>query len=71
MLEYASPVWSPWQVYLLNFIEKVQHHAACYVYNDYHLESSVASYHQRLIIMLGLPETHQIKSIVCIASYAL
>ena len=42
-LEYASIVWSPWQVYLINSIEKVQRRAARYVYNDYRSDSSVTS----------------------------
>ena len=42
-LEYASIVWSPWQNYLTDAIEKVQRQAARYVYNDYQLDSSVTS----------------------------
>jgi len=42
-IEYASTAWSPWQTYLINTIKKVQHRAARYVHNDYHLESSVTT----------------------------
>ena len=42
-LEYASIVWSPWQNYLTDAIEKVQRQAARYVYNDYQLDSSVTT----------------------------
>ena len=34
-LEYASVVWSPWQSYLEDTLEKVQHQAARYVCNKY------------------------------------
>ena len=42
-LEYTSTVWSPWQRYLIDGIEKVQRHSARYVYNDYHVETSVSA----------------------------
>ena len=34
-LEYASVVWSPWQQFLVDNIEKVQRRSARYVLNDY------------------------------------
>ena len=42
-LEYASTVWSPWQNYLIDAIEKVQRRAAHYVHNDYRSDSSVTT----------------------------
>ena len=38
-LEYASVVWSPWQSYLEDTLEKVQCRAAQYVYNKYSIIS--------------------------------
>ena len=34
-LEHVSTVWSPWQTYIVDAIEKVQCRSACYIYNDY------------------------------------
>ena len=42
-LEYAATVWSPWQIYLTDAIEKIQRRAARYVHNDYRLDSSVTT----------------------------
>ena len=42
-LEYASVVWSPWQQFLVDNIEKVQHRSARYVLNDYQSDSSVTA----------------------------
>ena len=39
-LEYASTVWSPWQQGLTTMIEKVQRHAARFVFNDYSYNSN-------------------------------
>ena len=41
-LKYASAVWSPWQRYFVDSNEKVQHHSAHYIYNNYHSDSSVS-----------------------------
>jgi len=41
-LEYASVVWSPWQTYLEDTIEKVQRRAACYVCNKYDMVSIIS-----------------------------
>ena len=38
-LEYASVVWSPWQTYLEDTIEKVQRNAAQYVCNKHDMFS--------------------------------
>ena len=37
----ASTVWSPWQRYLVDDVEKVQRRSARYIYNDYRSDSSV------------------------------
>ena len=42
-LEYASVVWSPWQQFLVDNIEKVQRRSARYVLNDYRSDSSVTA----------------------------
>lgn len=42
-LEYASPIWSPHQVYLINAIESVQNHAARFIHSSYPYEISVSS----------------------------
>ena len=42
-LQYASTVWSPWQRYLVGAIKKVHGHSACYIYNNYHSDSSVST----------------------------
>ena len=42
-LEYACTVWSPWQGYLINTIEKVQRRAARYIHNNYCLNTSVSA----------------------------
>ena len=47
-LEYASTVWSPWQRYLVDATEKVQCHAARYIYNDYHSDSRVSTMIKKL-----------------------
>ena len=47
-LEYAAMVWSPWQSYLIQNIEKVQHHAARYVTNNYSPYISVSHLLQSL-----------------------
>ena len=41
-LEYAT-IWSPWQRYLVDGIEKVQCRSARYIYNNYHSDSSVST----------------------------
>jgi len=38
-LEHASVLWSPWQTYLKDAIEKVQRRAACYVCNKHSMVS--------------------------------
>jgi len=38
-LEYASVVWSPWQAYLEETVEKVQRRVACYVCNKHSVVS--------------------------------
>jgi len=38
-IEYASVVWSPWQTYLEDAVEKVQRRAARYVCNKYGMAS--------------------------------
>ena len=42
-LEYASVVWSLWQQFLVDNIEKVQRRSARYVLNDYRSDSSVTA----------------------------
>ena len=42
-LEYASVVWSPWQQFLVDNIEKVQFRSARYVLNNYRSDSSVTA----------------------------
>ena len=42
-LEYTSVVWSPWQQFLVDNIEKVQRRSARYVLNDYRSDSSVTA----------------------------
>ena len=42
-LEYASAVWSPWQQFLVDNIEKVRLRSAHYVLNDYRSDSSVTA----------------------------
>ena len=42
-LQYTSTVCSPWQRYLVGAIKKVQGHSACYIYNNYHSDSSVST----------------------------
>ena len=42
-LEFASVVWSPWQKFLVDSIERIQHHSARYVFDDYRLDSSVSA----------------------------
>ena len=34
-------VWSPWQKFLSDSIERIQHHSARYVFDDYRLDSSI------------------------------
>ena len=41
LLEYASCVWDPHQLYLINALEKVQRHAARWVASEYNPMSSV------------------------------
>ena len=47
-LEYASTVWSPWQLGLSAMLEKVQRCAARFVLNDYSHHSSVTNMLSRL-----------------------
>ena len=42
-VEYAASVWSPWLARDKAQIERVQHRAACYVYNTYSRYSSVTA----------------------------
>ena len=42
-LEYASTVWSPWQRYLVDDVERVQRRSARYIYNDYRSDSSMST----------------------------
>lgn len=42
-LEYASPIWSPHQVYLINAIEAVQNRAARFIHSSYSYDVSVSS----------------------------
>ena len=42
-LEYASVIWSPWQQFLVDNIEKIQRRSARYVLNDYHSDSNVTA----------------------------
>ena len=41
-LEFASVVWSLWQKFLVDNLERIQRRLARYVFNDYHLDSSVS-----------------------------
>ena len=47
-LEYAATIWSPWQSYLIQNIEKVQCYAARYVSNNYNPNISVIQLLQSL-----------------------
>ena len=47
-LEYAATVWSPWQSYLIQNIEKIQRRAARYVSNNYSPYISVTQLLQSL-----------------------
>ena len=42
-LEYASTIWSPWQRYLVDDVEKVQRRSTRYIYNDYRFDSSLST----------------------------
>ena len=42
-LEYASPIWSPHQAYLINSLEAVQNRAARFISRNYNRHSSVTS----------------------------
>ncbi|XP_040071508.1 uncharacterized protein LOC120844016, partial [Ixodes scapularis] len=44
-LEYASPVWSPHQAYLVDRLESVQNKAARFITSDYSPLTSVTSLH--------------------------
>ena len=48
MLEYASVIWSPHLVTLINKIKSVQHRLACFTLNDYSRSSSVTNMLERL-----------------------
>ena len=52
-LEYVCTVWSPWQGYPINTIEKVQCRAARYIHSNYCLDTSVLA----LIEFLGTSST--------------
>ena len=43
ILEYASVIWSPYQSTLINKIEAVQRHAACFILNNYERYNSVTT----------------------------
>ena len=60
-LEYASVVWSPWQQFLVDNIEKVQRRSACYVLNDYRSDSSVTAMinHLKLGVIRGSSQQSQ------------
>ena len=47
-LEYTSTVWSPWQRYLVDAIEKVQCRSAHYIRNDYQPDSSLSTMVKKL-----------------------
>lgn len=40
-LEFASPMWSPYQNYLINMLESVQNRAARFITQKYHPQSSI------------------------------
>lgn len=42
-LEYASPIWSPHQAYLIDALEAVQNRAARFIHSQYSYEVSVTS----------------------------
>lgn len=42
-LEFAAPIWSPHQAYLIATLESVQNRAARFIVRDYHRDSSVTS----------------------------
>ena len=42
LLEYSATVWDPWEKRCINQIEKIQHRAARYRFNDYSYTSSVS-----------------------------
>ena len=52
MLEYASVVWSPYLVTLINKIESVQRRSARFILNDYSRTSSVTNMLERLNLPL-------------------
>ena len=47
-LEYTSTVWSPWQRYLTDAIEKVQCRSAHYICNDYQPDFSLSTMIKKL-----------------------
>ena len=47
-LEYTSTVWSPWQRYLVDAIEKVQCRSTHYIRNDYQPDSSLSTMIKKL-----------------------
>lgn len=42
-LEYASPIWNPPQIYLINALESVQNRAVRFIHNTYSYQVSVSS----------------------------
>lgn len=46
-LEYASPIWSPWQHYLTNDLESVQSRALRFIYSDYSFHTSITDLRSR------------------------
>ena len=48
LVEYAVPVWDPWQKKYINKIEMIQHRVIRYIFNDYSFTSSVINMSSKL-----------------------
>ena len=48
LVEYAVPVWDPWQKKYTNKIEMIQHRTIRYIFNDYSLTRSVINMFSKL-----------------------
>ena len=59
LVEYAVPVWDPWQKKYINKIEMIQHRAIRYIFNDYSFTSSVSN----MLSKLNLPKLEKRRQI--------
>lgn len=63
-LEYASPIWSPHQAYLINSLELVQNRAARFISRNYNRHSSVTSIKSSL--SLSTLQSRRIIALICL-----